>query len=293
MKNAFRALLAAVGLSFGCSKATVLDPGKFTNEYARYLRQHLPDSTVEIVQDLELKVTPLGRPSSAVFLDNAYAEYRNSPKSKADIIKKFAGAALETVSNVDSSLVDRTRLVAVIKDRPWLKEIQQSLAARGAKKPLEMVHEDLNSDLIILYAEDSAKNMRYITPSDLQKAHIDQSELRALAIENLKRIIPKIERHGANGLYMLAAGGDYEASLLLIDSIWIDMQNEVHGDVVVCIPTRDLLIVTGSDDFAGIEKVKQIAQKAWAEGSYKLTPKLFVYRAGKFSEFASAPSSNN
>ena len=121
------------------------------------------------------------------------------------------------------------------------------MISRGVKKLPDNVYEDLNSDLIILYAEDSQKNIRYLTPADLEKVNIDRKELRNLACENLKKLLPKIERQGANGLYMITAGGDYEASLLLFGSMWIDMQKDVHGDVVVAIPTRDLLIVTGSD----------------------------------------------
>ena len=171
------------------------------------------------------------------------------------------------------------------KDRPWLEETRKAMMDRGAKQIAETVHEDLNSDLLILYAEDSPKNIRYFSPKDLEKARIDRKELRSLACENLKRLLPKIERSGANGLFMLTAGGDYEASLLLFDSIWSNMKKEVRGDVVVAIPSRDLLIVTGSEDSQGIEKMKQIVQKASAEGSYRLTTKLFVFHGTKLDEF--------
>jgi uncharacterized protein YtpQ (UPF0354 family) len=119
----------------------------------------------------------------------------------------------------------------------------------------------------------------------LEKAHIDRKELRGLACENLKRLLPKIERSGTNGLYMFTAGGDYEASLLLLDSVWSDVQKDVRGDVVVAIPTRDLLLVTGSQDTQGIEKVKQLVHKASVEGSYRLATKLFVFHDGRLEEF--------
>jgi len=114
---------------------------------------------------------------------------------------------------------------------------------------------------------------------------IEPGELRSLACENLKRLLPKIEYHGTNGLYMVTAGGNYEASLLLLDSIWHGGQMEVQGDIVVAIPTRDLLLVTGSKDARGIEKVKQMVKKATSRGAYRLIPQLFVYRNGKFEEY--------
>jgi hypothetical protein len=84
---------------------------------------------------------------------------------------------------------------------------------------------------------------------------------------------------------MLTAGGNYEASLLLLDSIWSGLEKEVIGEVVVSVPTRDLLVVTGSGDSAGLERIKRLAKDASGRLSYRLTPKLFVYRNGKFEEF--------
>ena len=199
-------------------------------------------------------------------------------------IRRFVTAGLETI-NYPSEGVDRTRIVPVIKDRPWLEETRQALLSRGAKEVPENVYEDFSPDLIILYSEDSPKNIRYFGPKDLEAAKIDRADLRKLACENLKRLLPKIERHGTNGFYMLTAGGDYEASLLLLDSIWSGGQMDVKGEVVVAIPTRDLLLVTGSQNPQGIEKMKQMVKEALSGGAYRLTQKLFVYRNGTFNEF--------
>jgi uncharacterized protein YtpQ (UPF0354 family) len=286
MKRFIQGVLVALGICSGCSKSAILTPAQFTKEYADVFRNSLRGLKVEVVKDMELKVTAPDGLESTSFLDNAYDTYKQDPKSKQEIIQRFVAAGLETIASMSQSEeLDRKLIVPIIKDRPWLEETRKAMMDRGAKQIPETVHEDLNSDLIILYAEDSPKNIRYFSPKDLEKARIDPKELRGLACENLKRLIPKIERNGANGLYMLTAGGDYEASLLLFDSIWSDIKKEVRGDVVVAIPSRDLLIVTGSEDSQGIEKMKQIVQKASAEGSYRLTTKLFVFRDGKFEEF--------
>jgi uncharacterized protein YtpQ (UPF0354 family) len=84
---------------------------------------------------------------------------------------------------------------------------------------------------------------------------------------------------------MITAGGDYEASLLVLDSIWSGGQMDVSGEAVVAVPTRDLLLVTGSQNPQGIEKVRQMVKEASDGGSYRLTQKLFVYRNGRFTEF--------
>jgi len=139
--------------------------------------------------------------------------------------------------------------------------------------------------LVVLYAQDSPKNIRYLTSKDLPGLKVAKENLRALACENLRRILPKIELVGTNGLYMMTAGGNYEASLILLNAIWTNRQFVVQGDYVVAIPTRDLLLITGSNEAEGIVKVRRIAKKAVAEGSYRLTDDLFVYRGDRFVKF--------
>lgn len=290
MKKLTRILIAALGVCFGCSKANVLSPSEFTSEFTDALRQAAPGLKVEVVQDLQLKITTADGSATTAFLNNAYDLYKHYPKTKDDVIQRYVASTLETITSLNASDdLDRTRIVPVIKDKPWLEEIRKTMESRGTGKFLENVHEELNADLIIVYAEDSPKNISYITPKELETAHIDKKELRGLACENLKRLLPKIERHGANGTFMLTAGGDYEASLLLLDSVWNDMQKDVRGDIVVAIPTRDLLLVTGSDDREGLEKLRQTVDKVSAQSAYKLTTKLFVRRDGKFTEFTVDP----
>jgi uncharacterized protein YtpQ (UPF0354 family) len=284
MKRFIQLLLASLWLFSGCSQSAVVSPREFTGEFAKALRQANPELKVAVVKDLELSLTTADGRESTSFLDNAYDTYKQDPEAKADVIKRFVAASLEGIVLVRDE-IDRTRIVPIIKDRPWLEETRQALLSRGVKEAPEHVYEDFSSDLIILYAEDSPKNIRYLGPKDLELAKIQRSELRALASENLTRLLPKIERHGTNGLYMITSGGDYEASLLVLDSIWSSGQMDVNGDVVIAIPTRDLLLVTGSRNEQGIAKIRQMAREASTGGSYRLTQKLFVYRSGKFTEF--------
>ena len=82
---------------------------------------------------------------------------------------------------------------------------------------------------------------------------VERSALRKLAVENLTRLRPKIEMHShGNMLAMFDVGGTYEASLLLFDSIWTDGQVKVNGDIVVAVPTGDVLLVTGSKNRKGL-----------------------------------------
>lgn len=287
MNRFLQLMLACLTLCSGCSKSDVLTPRDFTREFAEAYRRAKPGVKVAVVTDLELKVTSADGRDSTSFLDNAYDTYKQDPKAKGDVIQRYIAAGLEAFETV-RDIVDRTRIVPVIKDRPWLDETRQALLGRGAEEVPEHVYEDFSRDLIVLYAEDTPNTIRYLEPGDLELAKIERSELKTLATENLKRLLPPIARHGTNGVYMIAAGGVYESSLLVLDSIWSGGEMEVDGDVVVAVPTRDLLLVTGSRNQPGIAKLRQWVEEASTDGSYRLTQKLFVYRNGRFSEFEGA-----
>src|SRR5262245_55823814 len=124
--------------------------------------------------------------------------------------------------------------------------------------------------------------MRYLTTRDDVG---DRAQLLHLALGNLHRMVPKIEmRRGAEHIFLIEAGGNYEASLLLADGIWSSGQIRVDGDIVVAVPGRDALFVTGSRNRAGIARLRAMAAEL-ASQPHGLTPALFVYRDGKFVKF--------
>jgi len=282
MKRFFESAAAVFGGSPG-----ILTPAQFAKEFAKVLRVSAPGLQVEVVRELELKVQSAGGQPNTMLLNDAYGKYKTDPKSKEDVMKRFVASFLQTVDTggVSQSL-DPTRIIPVVKDRPWLEEARKALKNRGGEKGGENVYEDLNEDLVILYAEESGKNIRYLSLEDLSKVEVSLTDLRNLACENLKQKIRKIERHQVDGLFMIVAGGGYEASLLLFDVLWEGIKTEVRGDVVVAIPTHYLLVVTGSDDAEGIKKMKKIIRDATVKGSHLLTDKMFVYRSGRFDAFS-------
>jgi uncharacterized protein YtpQ (UPF0354 family) len=283
------AFIIVLGLCFGCSRSNVISQAQFTREFAEALRQSSPGLKVEIVNGTELDITKTDGSHVSTFLSNAYDLYKQSPKSKDEIIRRYVAADLESLINVNiSNTVDRTRIVPIVKDKPWLEDFKKELAARGTKKLPDSVYEELNSDLVIVYAEDSPNSVRYLVAKDLEEAHIDRKDLRGLACTNLLRQLPKVKKEGAKNLYILNVGGDYEASLLLLDSVWSDVQKDVHGDIVVAIPTRDVLMVTGSQDSQALKEMKKLVDEAFTQGAYTLTKQLFVRRDGTFDRFTDA-----
>lgn len=282
MKKLISPILCTFGLA-GCSSKEIVSPSEYAEEYAAALKDKNPNLKVTIKGDMELAVVDETGGEITTFLDNGYKEYSVSPQNKEQIIKKYVAALLEP--RAQSEKIDPSRITPVIKDREWIAEIKAEMKARGAKEIPENVYEDLNQELVIVYAEDSPKNLRYLAPKDLGQVNLKPSDLKALAIQNLKSIIPKIEVHGGNGVYMVTAGGDYEASLLLFEGLWDGVQIKVDGDYVVAIPSRDMLLITGSNSKEGIKKITELAIKTVAEAPYRLTSDLFIRKDGKYMRY--------
>ncbi len=276
MRYLLTLLFCGVALCAGVC-AEMLTPRAFTDEFARAVGTAMAPSTVSVKGDLELAIAdPDGRQRTLI-LRNAYKEYSLDPGRLDEIVRAFVAA----MSARWSGKTDRSRIVPVIKDRQWLEDQRSAFRARGIEQ--EHVAERFNNELAIVYVEDDPTRMRYImTGEDIG---IARAELRALAVENLKRILPKIEMRGVGELSMLSAGGDYEPSLLLIDDIWSSGQIKVPGDIVVAVPARDVLLVTGSRSRLGLKGIRELAAKFRAQGPYGLTDTLFVYRNGRFTKF--------
>jgi len=260
-----------------------MTPHQFTLEFAEAIRVSKPSLGVSVESDLEIRLTHADGTDSTVFADNAYQTYLQDPDSKSDVIHRYVLALVE--EGIRDVPVDREHIVPVIKDRPWVTEMDQSLEGRDGKMAGKFVFEELNAELLIVYAVDSSKSIRYLTSEDLSALGIGRSELRVLAVDNLRRILPKVELTEGPLFSMISAGGAYDASLLLLTEVWTGGSIHVAGDIVVAIPSRDVLLVSGSKNVEGLAKMRELATKSAQDAPYRLTDALFVYRDGRFTRF--------
>jgi len=260
----------------------VLSRQAFTEKVAQELATTFPDAKFSVAGELAITRIEADGNNTEVSLENLYRDYSTAPGDLAELLRSFAAAIGEKCSAGCGGKVDRTRIAPVIKDRSWIEGNQRNLKKR--QPHLDFVFEDLNDELVIVYVQDAEHRVRFLMSNE--DLGVERSALRKLAVENLGRIRPKIEMHSlGNNLAMFDVGGTYEASLLLLDSIWTDGQVKVNGDIVVAVPTRDALLVTGSKNRKGLSVLREVAAKLAAERSNPISDKLFVYRDGQFKKF--------
>ena len=283
MKRILSALLCSFGLT-GSAHGQTLSPDQFTQVVVKAIRQAQPANIVTIKGEMELAIQYPGGKGAVAYLDNAYAKYLSDPAELEDVLQRYIAALAETQNQATAKamVIERTRIVPIVKDRHWLAEIRKSF--KGGKQALDNVYEDYNEELMILYAEDTDNNIRYLSHKDVERLEIPHEQLRGLAIENLRRLLPKPQIRAGALASMITAGGDYEASLLLFDDLWANLP-AVDGEIVVAIPSRELLVFTGSRNQEGVEKLREFAATESRDSAYRLSDKLFVYRNGRFVRF--------
>jgi uncharacterized protein YtpQ (UPF0354 family) len=258
----------------------VLSKQAFTERMAQGLAEKLPAVKFSVAGELAItSIDAEGRESTGL-LNDVYGEYTNDPAKLRSLIAKVARRMKQGAAGCCPKL-DLRRIVPVIKDRPWLEQNRRVLHAKDPSQ--DFVFEDFIDDLIVVYAVDGKRAMRYLMANE---SFGDRKDLRTRAVDNLWRILPKVEVHKHGDLIAyVSAGGNYESSLLLSDTMWRDGQIKFDGETVIAIPARGALLVTGSSNHKGVSAVRELAAKVAAESSYRLTDKLFVYRDGRFVRF--------
>jgi uncharacterized protein YtpQ (UPF0354 family) len=276
-----QSIAAALVLAAGVAHADALLPRAFTEHVARAALAAMPSTTVTVSGDLRFVVRYPNGASATSDLARAYRSYQAEPQHLDDIVQAQVAALIAAGRDANGvPKLDRTRIVPLIKNRQWFEQVERR--GREQTPPQDLVAEPLNSELVVVYAENRLGTLRILSSRDDVG---DRMRLRDVALANLSRLLPKIEiRPGADGVLLISAGGEFDASLLLADNLWSGGQIKVDGDIVVALPTKDVLIATGSHNAPGVARLRAAASK-FTSGPEALTAALFVYRDGKFVKF--------
>lgn len=259
-----------------------MDPAAFTEEVARRVRAAVPEIDVKVVGELELAIDMTDEGGNRAFLHNAYQMYQGeSPKRRDDLIDRFVDSFAEAAKGLERS---PEAIIPVVKDRAWLIEIEASMRQMGGEGQ-DKVYEHLNDDLVVVYAIDTPSNIAYLNPEELARLGVERDALRALAVRNLRGLLPGIEVQRGEKLNMITADGNYEASLLLFSDLWEREREKLRGEPVAAVPARDLLLFADSADAEAVAQLRQLAAKMREEAAYSLTDRLFVLREGQWLPF--------
>ncbi|HEY1137989.1 MAG TPA: DUF1444 family protein [Xanthomonadaceae bacterium] len=267
-------ILSSLRSLFGGKSEPAMDPAAFTEHVAKKVRAAVPGLEVTIVGDLELAIRTGDDGNNRAFLNNAYQMFLGeSPKHRDALVDRFVQSFAEAAKGLERSA---DAIIPVIKDRAWLAETRESMRKMGNDAQEDHVHEDLNDELVVVYAIDTPSNIAYLNPDELDTLGVKREDLRALAVRNLRGLLPGIDVQRGEKLSMVTADGNYEASLLLFADLWERESARMRGAPVAAVPARDLLLFADSADADAVAQLRQAAVQARAEATYGLTDRIFV-----------------
>jgi uncharacterized protein YtpQ (UPF0354 family) len=209
-------------------------------------------------------------------LDNVFREYLGEPANAGEMIDRHIRLVAGGLTRVPE--FERHKLIPVVRH----KELVSSEPADSDEFPFAY---PLAGDLYVVYAADTPDVVIYPRSGLLSELGLEESQIRALALENLRHIVskPKIETYPT--LATVSAADAYLTSLLLIDDFWAAERFSFHGDIVVFVVARDLMLVTGSQENEGLEKAMKTAHDMIDQVPYSISPEPIVRRDGKWQSF--------
>jgi uncharacterized protein YtpQ (UPF0354 family) len=267
----------------GAVQAKTLSEEEFAERCVKVLKAAQPDAVIRAEGTMNLTIKPANSGELHLYLGNAYKNYINEPGRLEEIVYSYA-EGLKTMMAAQNKkyAFDRTRVVATVKDRSWIDEMRRAVKERTGRDP-EYVYEEFCDGLVVVYAEDTSDSVIYFTRKQLEETELQRSSLRELAVANMRRIVPNYRMEHIAGVWSITTGQSYESSLLLYDELWAGLSAK-YGDIVVAIPSREILLFTPASDSEGVNRIREQATEIARTSAYWLTDKLFIYHHGRFDK---------
>jgi uncharacterized protein YtpQ (UPF0354 family) len=140
-------------------------------------------------------------------------------------------------------------------------------------------------DIAVAYSVGPPYGERLVTWSDLERRDMSRRDLRRRAADNLDSLLDTVRIHGQPPALMLSFQG-FESSLVLADPFWDSLEGSVPGELVIGVPARDVVIITGSRSRAGLEKARRAVDRVFfAGGPHLLARDLLVRRSNDWEPF--------
>ncbi|WP_300426217.1 DUF1444 family protein [uncultured Thalassolituus sp.] len=263
----------------------IISEKEFAQRYVNAISSKIEGVKAEIKGHLEVEVTYSDGEESTTYLDNAYKNYRSSPYELDVVIESYSKALMQSNSDVKVKM-EKSHIFPVIKDIEYIAQITALMKRNESDGEFPFYYEKLNEVLYILYAIDTPSSIKYMPKEDIAKLGVKEEELKSLSMANLKKAIPSVQIEGdPSTISMIVADGTYEASFLLYDDLWTKDNFPVNGDIVVYVPSRDVVLVTGSNDVEGLKKVRSIVYNPENQWSHIVSEVGFVRKGDKWIEF--------
>jgi uncharacterized protein YtpQ (UPF0354 family) len=170
------------------------------------------------------------------------------------------------------------RIYIDLPTNPKVKEVQLT-------KDDSPVSRNLIGNIILFYAFDMDTHFEIVSNKDLHNLKLSKEELHIKAVKNLNSLDLQIKAQKSTNLNMLTAGGNYEATLILLPEIMDSISSMVDGNLIVSVPARDILYFTGDKDPENIKAITEWTNKMTKEADKPLSNILLKRVSGSWETY--------
>jgi uncharacterized protein YtpQ (UPF0354 family) len=150
----------------------------------------------------------------------------------------------------------------------------------------EHVLDEYVDGLMIGYAFGPPFGERLVTFGDLKRFAVSRRGLRRRAAAYLDAMVDQVRIHGQPPALLLSFEG-MESSVVLADAFWDTLAESVPGDLVIGVPARDVVIITGSRSPSGLAKARRAVDRVFfAGGAHLLLRDLLVRQDSQWGFFS-------
>lgn len=163
----------------------------------------------------------------------------------------------------------------------WAKnpseEISLMAASNNAPDYKNLVMFRVMDSFIGTFVVDIGEEFRYFT-YDMLPSNVTPEKLQEIAFDNLsKNIKYKYCESKEPGVFGIITGGNFEAESICWPSMWEELAEKLNDDIIISIPTKDIVYYTKLNDKKLRNKMFKMARKMFEENQKK-TPYLIFCR---------------
>ena len=258
-------------------------PADLAKQVEAKIKKIAPGFKVDIADPATLKVKTDKDLEATISLDNLKLACSSNPPDCPVMTDNFVEKIVTSLKAAQGPAELKPEMIrAVLKNQEYMNGLQEVYKQSPPEKreDNQIVSKRYMAGLHIVYVIDSPGSMRQLSVGDMKEMKLNPEKVHQLAIANMEKALGDIPREDAPelpGLFVVTAGDSYEAARVLLHKKWEKISKEVEGDLVVAIPSRDLLFFTGSADENRVRVLREMAKRVVEREPYSLTDKLFKW----------------
>jgi uncharacterized protein YtpQ (UPF0354 family) len=245
--------------------------------------------SIEVVSGVEIAMKTEAGAELRIRLDNLRASLAQAegPEARVGLVEYFAKAVKEALRTSEQEEALRAEdLVPLVRDARYIEELGASTGENA------VIVRPFVADLFLVLAFDGEHTQHLATHKTLERLGIPEEGVIELARTNLAKKVAEVEQRTLDDdgplVGMLVTGGDLEASLLLLDDVWARVALNLTGEMVACVPARDVVLFADTASEGAVARMGEIADEILEDGDHVISSTLLRRTSKGWERFADA-----